>query len=206
MTAERESSKALEEAFRAALMLTGCQEAAEYAVLGGITALEFGHIADDILLVETAKAAIQCRADFPGQSEPALLQHTPEFQRLLLLAPISRDCFMSRVLLGINVGTCSSNSAPRDRGLRRGAVGCAARAATPRNSQRRALTRDRRKTRSRRFQRRRADRRQTTSALRPRPPRVLLEIATSSTEIPCRRAASRSKQRPPERRLLELLF
>jgi DNA-directed RNA polymerase specialized sigma24 family protein len=69
--------------------------------------LEFGHTPNDVLLVETAKAAIQYRADFPTQSEPALLQHPREFQRLLLLAPISRDCFILRVLLGINVGTCS---------------------------------------------------------------------------------------------------
>jgi hypothetical protein len=107
MTAERESSKALEEAFRAALLLTGNPEAAEYAVLGGIAALELGHIADDVLLVETAKAAIQCRAGFPAQSEPALLRQPRELQRLLLLTPISRDCFILRVLLGINVGTCS---------------------------------------------------------------------------------------------------
>jgi hypothetical protein len=107
MTAERESSKALEKAFHAALLLTGSPEAAEYAVLGGITALELGHIAPDVLLVETAKAAIQCRADFPTQSEPVLLGHHPEIRQLLLLAPISRDCFILRVLLGMNVGTCS---------------------------------------------------------------------------------------------------
>jgi hypothetical protein len=107
MTAQRESSKVLEEAFHAAFLLTGSREAAEYAVLGGITALEFGHIADDVLLVETAKAAIQCRADFPTHPEPALLPYPCEFRRLLLLAPISRDCFVLRVLLGINIGTCS---------------------------------------------------------------------------------------------------
>jgi len=108
MTAERVSSKALEEAFCAALLLTGSPEAAEYAVLGGITALELGHFADDVLLVETAKAAIQCRADFPAQSEPARLQYPRELQQLLLLALISRDCFILRVLLGINAGTCAS--------------------------------------------------------------------------------------------------
>ena len=105
MTGERKSSKSLEEAFRAALLLTGSPEAAEYAVMCGITALEFGHIAGDVLLVETAMAAIQCRANFPTQSEPLLLPR--ECQRLLLFAPISGDCFILRVLLGINVGTCS---------------------------------------------------------------------------------------------------
>jgi hypothetical protein len=45
----------------------GGPKAAEYAFLGGIAALEFGYIADDVLLVETAKAAMQCHADFPTQ-------------------------------------------------------------------------------------------------------------------------------------------
>ena len=107
MTTERESSKALEEAFRAARLLTGSAAAAEFAVLDGIAALECGDIADNVLLVETAKAAIQWRADFPTQSEPALVQHPRELQRLFLLAPISRDCFILRVLLGIKVETCS---------------------------------------------------------------------------------------------------
>ena len=70
-------------------------------------ALEFGHIADDLLLVETPKMVIQQRANFPGQSEPALSKLPRELQRLFLLAPISRDCSMLRVLLRIPVGTCS---------------------------------------------------------------------------------------------------
>jgi hypothetical protein len=70
-------------------------------VLHGISALEFGQFANDVLLVEAAKAAIQWRADFLTQLEPELLQHPREFQRRLLLAPISRDSFILRVLLGI---------------------------------------------------------------------------------------------------------
>jgi hypothetical protein len=102
-TTERTSSRVLEEAFRAAHLLTGCPEAAESAVLRGIAAVDFNHIGDDVL-VETAKAAIQCRADFPAQWEPTVLPL--ELQRLLLLAPTSRDCFILRVLLGMDVGTC----------------------------------------------------------------------------------------------------
>jgi hypothetical protein len=97
----------LVEAFRAALLVTASAEAAEQAVLGGIAALEFGHIANDTLLVETLKTVIQRRDDFPGQPEPTRLRPPPELQRLFLLAPISRDCFMLRVLLGIPIGTCS---------------------------------------------------------------------------------------------------
>jgi hypothetical protein len=107
ITIRSEALKALEEAFRAALLLTGSMEAAEYAVLGGIAALESGDNAGDILLVETAKAVIQWRADFPTQSESALSRHPRELQRVVRLAPISRDCFMLRVLLGIKAGTCS---------------------------------------------------------------------------------------------------
>jgi hypothetical protein len=102
MTAERESSKALEEPSAQPFRSTCSPEAAEYAVLSGIAALEVGRIADYVLLVETAKAAIQCRADFPTQPEPAPLRRPREFQRLLPLAPIFRDCFILRVLPGLN--------------------------------------------------------------------------------------------------------
>jgi hypothetical protein len=108
MTAQSEVSKALDEVFRAAFLLTGSTEVAENAVLDGIAALEFGHFVDDVLLVETVKSAIQRRADFPGQSEQAPSHLPLELRRLLLLAPISRDCFVLRVLLGIPPATCSA--------------------------------------------------------------------------------------------------
>jgi hypothetical protein len=75
MTAERELSKALEQACRAAVLLTGIAKAAEFAVLSGIAALERGDIADNVVRVETAAAAIQWRAKLPTQSAPALVQH-----------------------------------------------------------------------------------------------------------------------------------
>ena len=108
MTAKGEISKALDEAFRAALMLTGSTEVAENAVLDGIAASEFGHIVDDVLLVETVKSAIQRRADLPGQSKQAPSHLPLELQRLFLLAPISRDAFVLRVLLGMPRATCSA--------------------------------------------------------------------------------------------------
>ena len=107
MTAKGDVYKVLDEAFRAAFLLTGSTEVAENAVLDGIAALEFGHIVDDVLLVETVKSAIQRRATFSGQSTQAPSHLPLELRRLFLLAPISRDCFMLRVLLGIPVGTCS---------------------------------------------------------------------------------------------------
>jgi hypothetical protein len=106
MTAS-EASKALDHAFRAAFLLTGSTEVAENAVLDGIAALKPGDVVGEVLLVETIKAVIQKRADFPSPSEPAFSQLPRELQRLFLLAPISRDCFMLRVLLGETVETCS---------------------------------------------------------------------------------------------------
>jgi len=108
MTAEGHVYKALDEAFRAALLLTGSTEAAEHAVLDGIAALESGHIVDDVLLVETVKSAIQRRATFSCQSTQAPSHLPLELRRLFLLAPISRDSFVLRVLLGIPPATCSA--------------------------------------------------------------------------------------------------
>ena len=107
MNTRSELSKALDEAFRAAFLLTGTTECAENAVLDGIAASEVDRIVDEGLLVESVKSAIQRRADDPAQPEQAGLYLPLELRRLFLLAPISHDCFMLRVLLGINVGTCS---------------------------------------------------------------------------------------------------
>src|SRR2546427_10033040 len=108
MTAQSEVSKALDEAFRAAFLLTGSTEVAENAVLDGIAALEFGHIVDDVLLVETVKSAIQRRADLTSQSKQVPSHLPRELQRLFLFAAISRDSFVLRVLLGIPPATCSA--------------------------------------------------------------------------------------------------
>jgi hypothetical protein len=97
MTAERELSKALEEACRAAVLLTGIAKAAEFSVLSGIAALERGDIADNVVRVETAAAAIQWRAKLPTQSAPALVQPPRGFQWLFLYAPTFRNCVMLRV-------------------------------------------------------------------------------------------------------------
>ncbi|PYT22581.1 MAG: hypothetical protein DMG57_34810 [Acidobacteria bacterium] len=107
MTAKGEISKALDGAFHAASILTGSAEVAENAVLDGIAALNFGHIFNDVLLVETVKSAIRRRADLASRSEQAPSYLPWELQRLFLLAPISRDCFVLRVLLGITLETCS---------------------------------------------------------------------------------------------------
>ena len=67
MTANSETSKAVGEAFRAALLLTGSTELAEKAVLDGIAVLESGHVMGDVLRIEPVKSGLQERAAFSGQ-------------------------------------------------------------------------------------------------------------------------------------------
>jgi hypothetical protein len=108
MIGKTEVSKALDGAFRAALMLTGSMQAAEHAVFNGIAATECYSAEDDALLLETVKAAIQRRPNSLHQSQEPPDAHLPlELRRLFLLTPISRDCFVLRILLGLAVGTCS---------------------------------------------------------------------------------------------------
>ena len=108
MIARNEISKALDRAFRAAFMLTGSTQAAEHAVLDGIAATEFDSVADDIFFLETIKAVIQRRPDSTRQSEPQSSCLPLELRRLFLCAPISRDCFVLRILLGLTPRTCSA--------------------------------------------------------------------------------------------------
>jgi hypothetical protein len=66
----KNEARALDEAFRAALMLTGSAQAAEYALLYGIAATDVDSVASDVFLLETVKAAIRRRPDYAHQSEP----------------------------------------------------------------------------------------------------------------------------------------
>ena len=107
MIGKNEASKALDAAFRAAFMLTGSMQAAEHAVLDGIAATEVGSIVDDVFILETVRAAIQRHPDSLHQSQQPPAHLPLELRRLFLLTPISRECFVLRILLGIAVGTCS---------------------------------------------------------------------------------------------------
>jgi hypothetical protein len=110
MTAKRIMSSSLNEAFRAALLLTGNNvDAAEAAVLDGITALGPDIVcrdSRDTLLEETAKSSIQRRAGFLERSESTSLLPL-ELQRLFLLDPICRQCFVLRILIGLTPAVCS---------------------------------------------------------------------------------------------------
>ena len=106
MTGESEMIEALTKAFLIALMLTGRIEAAEAAVLDGITAVELDHIFGDSLLLATAKSAVQRRTEFPEQ-KLGLSILPLELRRLFLLPPNYRDCFVLRVLNGLTSEFCS---------------------------------------------------------------------------------------------------
>src|SRR5882724_7500322 len=108
MIGKNEVSNALDGAFRAAFMLTGSTQAAERAVFDGIAATEFDSVVDDVFLLETVKAAIQRRPDSAHQSQQPPSCLPLELRRLFLLAPISRDCFVLRILLGLTPRTCSA--------------------------------------------------------------------------------------------------
>jgi hypothetical protein len=105
MTGESEMVKALPKAFWIALLLTGSIEAAEAAVLDGITALELDHISDDRLLLATAKSAIRRRTGFLEQSDGLSILPL-ELRRLFLLAPNYRDCFVLRIFIGLTPELC----------------------------------------------------------------------------------------------------
>ena len=85
----------------------GSTQAAEHAVLDGIAATEFDSVVDDVFHSETIKAAIQRRPDSTHQSQQAPSYFPIELRRLFLLAPISRDCFVLRILLGLTPRACS---------------------------------------------------------------------------------------------------
>ena len=107
MIGKTEVTKALDGAFRAALMLTGSMQDAEHAIFNGIAATECYTAEEDALLLESVKAAIQRRPNSLHQSQEPPAHLPLELRRLFLLTPISRDCFVLRILLGLAVETCS---------------------------------------------------------------------------------------------------
>ena len=86
MISKTEVSKALDGAFRAALMLTGSIQAAEHAVFNGIAATECYSAEHDALLLETVKAAIQRRPNSLHQSQEPPAHLPLELRRLFRIA------------------------------------------------------------------------------------------------------------------------
>jgi hypothetical protein len=87
-------------AFLAALLLTGSAEAAESALSDAIATSEC-----DVneLLVATAKCAIKLPIQLPDRClpRPEISSLPSELQRLFLLSPIGRKCFVLRILMGL---------------------------------------------------------------------------------------------------------
>jgi hypothetical protein len=106
MTAEAQISRTIDEAFRAAYLLSGSSEIAENAVLAGIAALDVTGVAVQTLIVESAKAAIRQRPRISRPWDRASSNLSRELQRLTLLEPGSRDCFVLRVLYRMTPEIC----------------------------------------------------------------------------------------------------
>jgi hypothetical protein len=101
-------SETLDYAFRAAFLLTGRADLAENAVLNGIAGLDSNDDVEKALVPKTIEFVIRQRTDLPNQLEHALARLPHELQRLILLAPVPRDCFLLRVLFGIPVANCAT--------------------------------------------------------------------------------------------------
>ena len=95
---------ALDMAYRTALLLVGNTKTAETAVMDGIDACE--DLSHRGLLIEAVRSTIRRRtksADAPN----ALELLPPELRSLLILQPLSRDCFVLRILVGLSPEVCA---------------------------------------------------------------------------------------------------
>ena len=95
---------ALDMAFRTALLLAGNTKTAEASVMDGIGACE--DLSHRGLLIEAVRSTIRRRtksADAPD----ALELLPPELRRLFMLQPLSRDCFVLRILVGLSPEVCA---------------------------------------------------------------------------------------------------
>jgi signal transduction histidine kinase len=107
MTGHVETAGKIDEAFHTALVLTGTVQAAEAAVLDGISALRPDTSCGDDLLLETAKCSIARDLAFPRPIERAAAIPR-ELRRLFYLDPIYRYSFALRILLGLTPGSCGA--------------------------------------------------------------------------------------------------
>ncbi len=95
---------ALDMAFRTALLLAGNTKTAEASVMDGIDACE--DLSHRGLLIEPVRPMIRRRtksADAPD----ALELLPPELRPLFMLQPLSRDCFVRRILVGLSPEVCA---------------------------------------------------------------------------------------------------
>ena len=96
--------RALDLAFRTALLLTGDTRTAEAAVTQGIGACE--DLSPRGLLIETVRFAVRRRTKSPDR--PCAVDGLPtELRRLFMLQPLSRRCFVLRILASFSPEVCS---------------------------------------------------------------------------------------------------
>jgi hypothetical protein len=96
--------RALDMAFRTALILTGAMKTAEAAVMQGLGACE--DLSPGGLLTEAIKSAVRRRTkSSDGPYEVECLP--PELRRLFLLQPLPRHCFVLRILVGLSPDVCA---------------------------------------------------------------------------------------------------
>ena len=95
---------ALDMAFRTALLLAGNTKTAEASVMDGIGACE--DLSHRGLLIEAVRSTIRRRTK--SADAPDALELLPtELRRLLILQPLSRDCFVLRILVGLSPEVCA---------------------------------------------------------------------------------------------------
>ena len=97
-------STAVDMAFRTALLLAGNTKTAETAVLYGIDAC--GDLSHRGLLIEAVRSTIRRRTKSAAATD-ALDLLPPELRRLYMLQPLSRDCFVLRILVGLSSEVCA---------------------------------------------------------------------------------------------------
>lgn len=108
VTRSRTVAETLSDAFRAAFLLTGRADSAEDAVSQGIMALESCDDIEKALVAKTVEFVYRQRMSFPNRLEHAMARLPLELQRLIWLSPVSRDCFILRILFGISAAKCAS--------------------------------------------------------------------------------------------------
>ena len=97
-------SSAVDMAFRTALLLAGNTKTAETAVMDGIDACEdLSHCG---LLIEAVRSTIRRRTKWAVATD-ALDLLPPELRRLFMLQPLSRYCFVFRILVGLSPKVCA---------------------------------------------------------------------------------------------------
>jgi hypothetical protein len=95
---------ALDVAFRTTLLLTGTINTAEEAVMRGIDAGE--DLSPRALLIEAVRSAV--RLPMESQNRHCEVEYLPpELQRLFMLQPLPRRCFVLRLLVGLSSEFCA---------------------------------------------------------------------------------------------------